>query len=426
MNQTETRLYRARRIEEILPKIREELGPDAIVVAQREGLAGGVGGFFQHPFVEVEARPGGAGGSLIDTYDSDDDAQPFDERPVSFEEPAPSTELAAFQPPPATAAELAFAAHLEAAASAEAEATEAAAAARELAPEPAAAPALEDVLAAFAAESAAPEPVPAPAPAPAPAAEARAGDRRADALIDRMVEAGLPRDLAADVVAETLSHTLPFGAPRQLKRLVRAALARRIEVSPGFRGRRRAVALVGAAGSGKTLVAGRLAAAYGAGSDLPVRLIGLRPRNGADLMAAMAPFGVEVHAAADPAAAAAQVWPAGGEGLAVVDTPAVSPNEPERVAELAEELGAMGLDEIHLALPATLSRPAAEHLLEALAPLGVTHVVLTHTDETPHVGPVVALAVERGLAFSFVSRGHELPGGLLPADATDLATRVIA
>ena len=40
----------------MLPQIREELGPDAIVLRRREGLGGGVGGFFQRPYVEVDAR----------------------------------------------------------------------------------------------------------------------------------------------------------------------------------------------------------------------------------------------------------------------------------------------------------------------------------------------------------------------------------
>src|SRR4051794_28996121 len=53
---SDTKTYRGRSLEELLPKIREELGPDALVLKRREGLAGGVGGFFQHPYVEVEAR----------------------------------------------------------------------------------------------------------------------------------------------------------------------------------------------------------------------------------------------------------------------------------------------------------------------------------------------------------------------------------
>src|SRR3954447_26189715 len=52
----EPRTYRGSDLEELLPKIREELGSDAMVVRQREGLEGGIGGFFQRKCVEVVAR----------------------------------------------------------------------------------------------------------------------------------------------------------------------------------------------------------------------------------------------------------------------------------------------------------------------------------------------------------------------------------
>jgi flagellar biosynthesis GTPase FlhF len=45
--ETDTKTFRGRTLEELLPKIRAELGADAIVLRRREGLAGGVGGFFQ-------------------------------------------------------------------------------------------------------------------------------------------------------------------------------------------------------------------------------------------------------------------------------------------------------------------------------------------------------------------------------------------
>ena len=54
---TDTKTFRGRTLEELLPKIRAELGADAIVLRRREGLAGGVGGFFQKSYVEVDARP---------------------------------------------------------------------------------------------------------------------------------------------------------------------------------------------------------------------------------------------------------------------------------------------------------------------------------------------------------------------------------
>src|ERR1051325_8257831 len=53
-----TRTYRGSSLEEILPRIRAELGPDAVITRRREGLTGGVAGFFQKQFVEVEARAG--------------------------------------------------------------------------------------------------------------------------------------------------------------------------------------------------------------------------------------------------------------------------------------------------------------------------------------------------------------------------------
>ena len=48
--------FRGRSVEEVLPLIRAELGADAIVLRRREGLAGGMAGFFQRPYVEVDAR----------------------------------------------------------------------------------------------------------------------------------------------------------------------------------------------------------------------------------------------------------------------------------------------------------------------------------------------------------------------------------
>jgi flagellar biosynthesis GTPase FlhF len=62
----ESRIYRGRSVEELIPRIESELGTDAIVLRRRKGLSGGIGGFFQRPFVEIEARRGAA---RIDLYD---------------------------------------------------------------------------------------------------------------------------------------------------------------------------------------------------------------------------------------------------------------------------------------------------------------------------------------------------------------------
>src|SRR3954464_8400663 len=52
----DVKTFRGRSLEEVLPQIRAELGPDAIVLRRREGLGGGVGGLFQRKYVEIDAR----------------------------------------------------------------------------------------------------------------------------------------------------------------------------------------------------------------------------------------------------------------------------------------------------------------------------------------------------------------------------------
>ncbi len=67
------RTFRGRSVEDIIPQIQRELGADAIIVRRRDGLAGGVLGFFQHPYVEIEAMSGPEG---IDVYDDDEPVGP--------------------------------------------------------------------------------------------------------------------------------------------------------------------------------------------------------------------------------------------------------------------------------------------------------------------------------------------------------------
>src|SRR5215213_246697 len=61
----ETFTYRGRSLEELVPRIRQELGDDAVIVARRETTSGGVGGFFAKREIEVEVRPGESAGPKV-------------------------------------------------------------------------------------------------------------------------------------------------------------------------------------------------------------------------------------------------------------------------------------------------------------------------------------------------------------------------
>jgi flagellar biosynthesis GTPase FlhF len=388
-----TLTYRGRSLDDILPRVKAELGPDAVVVRQRTGLTGGVAGFFQRQCVEIEARRNG-----IDVYDE----EPERDEPLVRGDEATRNGLASPAVQRLIEQARPFAEQLEAAA---------------------AMPVVQPPVAAPPAGSGLAIQHPAPAPAPAPLVAGRRRPTEAAALEEELVNAGLRREIAQSVVAETVSHLLPFAAPDRLRPLVRDALARRIRVAPSWAGAGRALAFVGSGGSGKTSCVARLASAYAIGSDLPVVCLTLAPADrGAALRALLAQWGVAVEVAADGDQARARLETVRGHAVVVVDTPGVSTSDDAELLRLERELAKIGLYETHLALPATLSGPAAREQWRTFAALGASRIALTHADETEHVGPVLGLAIGEAMPVSYVAPA---PGRLTPADAGSLARRLL-
>lgn len=413
-NGNEPITYRGSDLEELLPKIREELGPDAIVIRQREGLDGGVAGFFQKRCVEVVARRATPG---LDAYDASSEpvareaapepqapaiaeimrvASPFIDRLRDAEaevaaEVAPADPVAAIFEQADEPRQVTGAFGTSAYAVTAGGAMAAVAAVREQPVAPALALVPEDDAA---------QPFAAPALQEPDTAAERTG---AAATHERtLVAAGIAPALAAELVGATISHVLPLEPRRTLKRALREELARRIPLSPPVAAGSRAIAFVGAGGSGKTLCATRLAAAYSEHSDLTVDAVSLDPR---------------VRAEVRPAA--------GDRTLTVIDTAAVSPGAPADVKRLAAALRRLGGAEVHVAVPATLSANAVRALLDGFAPLRPAAIVLTHLDEVGHAGPVIDEAIARGIAISYTSDGSA-PDGLRTADPAALAARVLA
>jgi flagellar biosynthesis GTPase FlhF len=392
--------FRGRSLEELLPQIRAELGPDAIVLRRREGLAGGVGGFFQRSYVEVEARQALPEETALEARNDRATAEGLGSPAIQalVEQAAPFADALARAE--GTVAERAQDVLL-AAARGQADAGL-------YGPQPNRV-AIEQ--AAPVAEIEAPparEALGAPRPATAEAAE------------KRLVAAGLSAELAADVVGEAVAHGLPFAQPRSLKKLVRTALARRLPVMAELGPGPRTLALAGAGGAGKSAAAEQLAAAY-ARADAEVVVVALRSADGGcGLAARLEPLGVSVIAA-DSAEQAKRRLARRQAALTIVDTPSAGPGDRAAVTQLATDLRALGVDEVHLTLPATLSAAAADELAVALAPLGLTHVALTHADQTARPGAPIELALRGGRALSYVCTREEIE----PADPDALAKQLL-
>jgi flagellar biosynthesis GTPase FlhF len=83
--------YRGRTLEDLLPRIHSELGPDAVILDERERLLDGVGGFSAQSFVEVDARrhdgPPAANSQQTASADLEPRAQPHHREPAVAEAP---------------------------------------------------------------------------------------------------------------------------------------------------------------------------------------------------------------------------------------------------------------------------------------------------------------------------------------------------
>lgn len=465
----DVKTFRGRSLEELLPQIRAELGPDAIVLRRREGRDKKAGGFFQRPFVEVDARAPHADERPLeirsdrataeglsspavqalfeqatpfadalaaaardsrmeeDTFSASFTAQPA---PPTVEEPPRRMRDREPEPPAATPPPNAglYGPQPNAAAIADTAPKPAAAPEPEDAPEPVAPPpppvaAEPEPEPAVEPEPEA-EPAPAafevpPAPAPVPAARATGIPRppSADAAEDRLVAAGISPALAAEVVAEAVVHGLPFSAPRNMKRLVRTAFARRIPTTTALGPGPRTIAVVGGGGSGKSSAVAHIAAVYAAaGADVAV----IELRGNGSLSHRLQPLGVGVIAAANAEQAQERLG-AREPLITLIDTPAMGPSaKAADVKALAADLKALGA-EVHMALPATISAAAAAEVAAALATLTPSHVALTHADETSRPGAPLELALNAGRPLSYVCSRE----GVTPADPGALAAQLL-
>jgi flagellar biosynthesis GTPase FlhF len=410
------RTYRGRKLEDLIPQIRAELGPEAIILRQRDGLMGGVGGFFAQKCVEVDAAPA----PQVDLYDEEPEEVAEVTVPPAVPEVAEVTvppavpEAAAVDAPPAPAPAdeeavfQSFATRLEQAATQ-----------------------VGDVGQLAAAASVAPAPAPAPPPRPAAPPWVRKRDQadaagEAEASERELTGQGISPEWAHVLVVAAAAHRSPLTPHGSLRDAIRATLAATIPAPAPLPSAGAAVAFVGPGGVGKTHCAAALAAAYASGSSLTASVVSLGARDwGAEVKELLKLENVWVTVA--PEATDAHAAVAGGRdgGLVVIDTPAVSPADRVGVAQLTADLQSLGVDAIYIVVPATFSVRAARKLVGALEALGADGIAITHADGADQLGVAAELAYESGMPVAYVHQGAELHGSMSATDPASLAARLL-
>jgi len=369
----DTRTYRGATLEEILPCIREELGPDAVITRQREGVVGGVRGFFGKRCLEVEARsPVPAAPALpTPTFPARSVVNVYDDGGSLMDD------LVAQAAPFADALENALGEPVVQFEPFEHEVEESTADSNEFEEEP---------------------PV-----------------RDSEEVRGLLADAAFAPELVDELIAEAESELMPFAPEEPLVDHVRRALTRRLRVQVRVPARRRVIALIGGDGAGKTQATIRLCSAF-ARAGRSVSALSLESvRRAVDLALATDGLPFEVDVADSPQTAALVREKLAATEIVVVDTPSVDAGEPESIQRLGLLLGPLRATETHLLMPTGGSVDGTRFLLAELRRW--TSVDALVIGDARGVG----VSFWAGLPVSFVATAE----GLRPAEPEELAWMVL-
>lgn len=431
--------YRGDSLEQLLPQIREELGDDAIVVRQREGIIGGVGGFFGKRCVEVEAqsawpmpeeRRAVPARAVIDAYGNGAAPTRVFEALLAQAEPFVPAEPEAEwdcewdwqaapelppQPEPVAEIESEPVAEIEPEPEPEMEVIQLPLPAPVVEPEP-----LPELEPAASMELEVIEPAP---PVPVLTLLEQLGPIENDdfaSIRTEMLAAALPVRLVGEIIADVEQHLLPFAPGASRRSLARRALADRIKTANGWRTRQRTVAVVGMSGSGRTLTTASLATAYAAAGK-NVTALSLEPARDAMRLAEL--LGdreeIEFEIVDAPARVRSARKRLTAPDVIVADMP---PVESKSALSL---LRALEPDETHLVMPSGMTATEGHAVINTLADFKLpTRIVITHADDQRPSGAAVGLAVAHKIPVSFLGQGARV-GRLQPAEPEALARMVL-
>jgi flagellar biosynthesis protein FlhF len=192
-------------------------------------------------------------------------------------------------------------------------------------------------------------------------------------------------------------------------------------------GRCTRVAFLGATGVGKTTTLAKLTAIFALkGKEVGVITCDTQRIAAAEQITRVAELvGVPVRRCAHPQEIKRAIDAFANMDLVMIDTAGRSPRNEERVKELRAQLEAAKPDETHLVLSVTSARETLSDIVERMSPLQFNRIVLTKLDEAVQTGVLLDVLSRVGSSVSFITTGQSIPHDIEVADSERLAGLIL-
>jgi len=242
-------------------------------------------------------------------------------------------------------------------------------------------------------------------------------------VAQHLIESGMGTDLAEDIAS---APRLRSGSG-EVPALIARELADRIPVGafPEIKaGDGRALALVGPPGRGKTTTLVKIAMRFGLANRIPVKIY-MAGSHGVGCEEQMARYasvlGVPFQACEQleslALALSGDMW----KGLALIDTPGLSPSDSAEIGEFARFFKRRPEIEKHLVLRAD-ARPAdISHVIARFAAMDISRLLFTGLDEVVSLGSMADAIMRSGIPAGLAGTGQRIPEDLETVSAAWLA-----
>jgi flagellar biosynthesis protein FlhF len=245
-------------------------------------------------------------------------------------------------------------------------------------------------------------------------------------LLKQLTVLGLAHDLAAELVTQ-LPARLELA---ESQRLALALISRRIEVSDErWLDDGGVVAMVGPTGVGKTTLIAKLAARWvlrhGTRDIALISTDSMRIGAQEQIHTLGRLLGVPAYAIDGPAELAELLDHLDGHRLVLIDTAGYSQRDPRVAAELQTLAKASSRLETCLVLSAAAQAGAIEEAVERFAAAQPGTCALTKLDEATSLGGSISMLIRARLPLAYVSDGQRVPEDISPARAHQLVARAV-